>query len=136
VHVDVHSERAEQLYLTSQEVLENLVVDEVNVTLSDDVEHNRLSPREQVESPKGSYERVSHSSPIENIEVHEVSVESSQVQTDTIVEKVEVHYGSHSSLASPVVVERSLAASASMTIPEEKEVVVLQQQHVHPIKNI
>jgi len=40
------------------------------------------------------------------------------------------------SLASPVVVERSLEASASMTIPEAQEVAVLQQQHVHPSKNI
>ena len=65
-----------------------------------------------------------------------MSVESSQVQTDTIAEQFEVHYGSRPSLASPVVVERSLAASASMTIPEEQEVVVLQQQHVHPSKKI
>jgi len=48
----------------------------------------------------------------------------------------EVLSGSRPSLASPVVVERSLEASASMTIPEAQEVVVLQQQHVHPSKNI
>jgi len=133
-HVDVPSERAEQLHLTLREVLENHVLDEV--TLSDDVEHNRSCSRELVESPKGYYERVSHSSQVEHIEVHEVSVESAQVQTDTIVEQVEVHSGLRPSLASLVVVERSLAASASMTIPEEQEVVVLQQQHVHPSKNI
>jgi len=40
------------------------------------------------------------------------------------------------SLASPVVVERFLEASASMTIPEAQEVAVLQQQQVHPSKNI
>jgi len=39
-------------------------------------------------------------------------------------------------LASPIVVERSLEVSASMSIPEAQEVVVLQQQHVHPSKNI
>ena len=82
-HVDVHSERVEQLYLTSREVLANPLVDDVSVTLSDDVEHNRSRPRELVESPKGSYERVPHSSPVEHIEV---SVESDQVQTDSIVE--------------------------------------------------
>jgi len=135
-HIDVPSERAEQLHLTSQEVLENHVLNEVTVTHSDDVEHNRSCPRELVESPKGYYERVSHSSQVEHIEVHEVSVESAQVQTDTIDEQVEVHSGLRPSLASLVVVERSLAASASMTIPEEQEVVVLQQQHVHPSKNI
>jgi len=48
----------------------------------------------------------------------------------------EVLSGSRPSLASPVVVDRSLEASASMTIPEAQEVVVLQQQHVHPSKNI
>jgi len=45
--------------------------------------------------------------------------------------QVEALSGSRPSLASPVVVERSLEASASMTIPEAQEVVVLQQQHVH-----
>jgi len=48
--------------------------------------------------------------------------------------QVEVLSGSRP--ASPIVVERSLEASASMTIPEAQEVVVLQQQHVHPSKNI
>jgi len=48
----------------------------------------------------------------------------------------EVISGSRPSLASPVVVKRSLEASASMTIPEAQKVVVLQQQHVHPSKNI
>ena len=48
--------------------------------------------------------------------------------------QIEVLFGSRS--ASPVVVERSVEARASMTIPEAQEVVVLQQQHVHPNKNI
>jgi len=48
--------------------------------------------------------------------------------------KVEVLFGSRP--VSPVVVERFVEASASMTIPEAQEVVVLQQQHVHPSKNI
>ncbi|KEH17480.1 DUF4283 domain protein [Medicago truncatula] len=53
--------------------------------------------------------------------------------------QVEALSGSRPSLASPVVVERSLEASASMTIPEAQDAqenVVLQQQHVHPSKNI
>jgi len=61
-HDGVHFERAEQLHQTSREELENPTLDDVTVTLSDDVENNRSSPRELVESPKGSQERVPHSS--------------------------------------------------------------------------
>jgi len=48
----------------------------------------------------------------------------------------QVEFLSRSRAASPVVVERSLEASASMTIPEAQEVVVLKQQHVHPNKKL
>jgi len=138
VHVDVHSERAEQLYQTLQEELENPMVDDVTVTLSDDVEHNHSIPRELVESHKGSHERVSHLSHVKHIEVHEVSVESVQVQTDTVVEYVDVHSGSRNSLVLPVVIEQLLAENVSMptTIQEEQVVPGLQQQEVHPNKNI
>jgi len=137
-HVDVHSERAEQLYQTLQEELENPMVDDVTVTLSDDVEHNHSIPRELVESHKGSHERVSHLSHVKHIEVHEVSVESVQVQTDTVVEYVDVHSGSRNSLVLPVVIEQLLAENVSMptTIQEEQVVPGLQQQEVHPNKNI
>jgi len=93
-HIGVHSERAKQLPLTSREVLENPTIDDVTVTLSDDVEHNRSSPRELVESPRGSHVSVSHSSPFEHIEVHEVSVELVQVQIDNVVDQSDVHSGS------------------------------------------
>jgi len=137
-HDDVHSERAERLHQTSQEELENSAVDDVTVTLSDDVEHNHSIPRELVESPKGSHERVSHSSPVEHIEVHEVYVESVQVQTDTVVEHIDVHSGSRSSLVLPVVIEQPLAEKVSMptAIQEQKVVASLQQQEVHHSKNI
>jgi hypothetical protein len=54
------------------------------------------------------------------------------------VEHVDVHSVSSHSLVSPVIVERSLAVSASMptTIQEEQVVAGLQQQEVHPNKNI
>ncbi|AES70252.2 DUF4283 domain protein [Medicago truncatula] len=55
VHDDVHSEREERLHQTSQGELENPTVNDVTVTLSDDVEHNHSNPRELVESPKGSH---------------------------------------------------------------------------------
>jgi len=137
-HDDVHSEREERLHQTSREELENPTVDDVTVTLSDDVDHNHSIPQELVESPKGSHERASHSSPIEHFEVHEVSVESVQVQTDTVFEHVDVHSGSRSSLVLPVVIEQPLAENVSMpTIIQEEQVVAsLQQQEVHPSKNI
>lgn len=56
MHVDVHSERAEQLHLTSREVLENPMMDDVSGLLSDEVDHNRSSPGELEESPKSSHE--------------------------------------------------------------------------------
>jgi len=54
------------------------------------------------------------------------------------VEHVDVHSGSGHSLVSPVIVERSLAVSPSMPmkIQEEQVVAELQQQEVHPNKNI
>jgi len=135
-HVDVHSKRAEKFPLTSREVLENPAMDDVTVTLSDDVEHNHSSPRELVQSPKGSHVSVSHSSPVEHIKVHDVSVESVQVQTDNVVDQSDVHTGSRPPSLLPVEIEHPLAASMPTTIPEEQEVVVLQKQGVHPSKNI
>jgi len=113
-------------------------VDDVTVTLSDDVEHNHSIPRELVESPKGSHERVSHSPPVKHVEVHEASVESAQVQMDLVVEHVDVHSGSRSSLVLLVVIEQPLIEHVSMptTIQEEQVVASLQQQEVHPSKNI
>jgi len=93
-HVTVHSERAELLHLTSREVLENPMADDASALLSDVVEHDRSSPRELEESPKGSHESehnrsspreleesskgpnegAPHTSHIEHHEVHEVSV--------------------------------------------------------------
>jgi len=107
-HADVHSERAERLHQSSREKLDNPTIDDVTVTRSDDVEHNHSIPRELAKSPKGSHECVSHSSPVEDIEVHEVSVKSVQVQTDTIVEHVDVHSGARNSLVLPVVIKQPL----------------------------
>jgi len=78
-------------------------VDDASALFSDDVTHNRSSsreleespkgshkcaqncssPRELEESPKGSNDSAPQSSHVEHHEVHEVSIESEQVQTDT-----------------------------------------------------
>ena len=78
-HVDVHSEEVKRLHQTSQEGLEIPTVEDVTTTLFDDVEHNHSSPRELEESPNGSHEHVSHSSPVKHDDVHEVSVDLLQV---------------------------------------------------------
>ncbi|AET00278.2 hypothetical protein MTR_5g090310 [Medicago truncatula] len=135
-HVDVHSERAEQLHLTSREVLENPTMDDVSSLLSDEVDYNLSSPRELEESPKGSIESAPHSSHVvEHQEVHEGFVESVQVQMDTVVEHDDVHAGSHA-LKSHVVVEPPSVVSGSMPTEKEQDVVILQKQEVHPSKNI
>ncbi|AES77634.1 DUF4283 domain protein [Medicago truncatula] len=135
-HVDVHSESAEQLHLTSREVLENPTMDDVSGLLSDEVDHNRSSPKELEESPKGSIESAPHSSHVvEHQEVHEGSVESMQVQTDIVVEHDDVHAGSHA-LKSLVVVEPPSVVSGSIHTAKEQDVVILQKQEVHPSKNI
>ena len=89
-HVDVHSEEVERLNRTLQEGMDIPTVDDVNAMLSNDVEHNHSSPRELVESPKGSHEHVSHSSPVEHDDVHEVFVDLLQVQADHFVERNDV----------------------------------------------
>jgi hypothetical protein len=126
-HDDVHSVRGERLHQTSREDLENPTEDDVTVSLSDDLEHNHSISRELVESPKGSHERVSHSSPVNNIEVHEVSVESAPVQMDTVVEHVDLHSDSRGSLVLPVVIEKPLTENVSMptTIQEEQVIASL-----------
>jgi len=90
-HDEAHSERVEQSHPTSREELENPVVDDVTATFSDDVEHNHSRPPELVESPNGDHEHVPHSSTVEHDDVHEVSMESQQVQIENLVEHVDVH---------------------------------------------
>jgi len=72
----MHSERVERSHPTSREELEIPTVDDVTAMLYDDMEHNYSTPRELMESPKGSHEHVPHSSIVEHDDVHEVSVES------------------------------------------------------------
>lgn len=93
-HVGVHPKVVERLHQTSRVVLENPTVDDVVVPLPNDVEHNRSNPRELEESPKGSNEHVSQSSPVEHNEVHGVFVEFLQVQKEHFVEHVDVQSGS------------------------------------------
>lgn len=105
------------------------MVDDVTATLSDDVEHNHLSWRELVESLKGSHEHVSHSSPIENDDVHKVSVDLLQVQADRFVERNDLQSDSHNSPPVDRTIDLSLVSfeatkgSLDRTGNFEKEVV-------------
>jgi hypothetical protein len=90
-HVVVHSERGEQLHLTSRDVLENPTMDDASALLSDVVEHYRLSLRDLQESLKGPKEGAPHTSHIEHHEVHDGYIE--------------VHSGLHATFELPVVVE-------------------------------
>jgi len=136
--------------------LEIPTVDDVTATLFDDVEHNRSSPRELVERPRGSDELVPYSSILEHGDVHEVSAESLLVQTNNLVEHVDVHsFPNRSpmevrsigkSLVSHEAVKRSLEgtkeephADVNINLPQnqdEQEAVEIQQQEVHPSENI
>jgi len=155
-HDDVHSERVERSHPTSQEEVMILMVYDVTVTLSDDVEHNHSTPRELMESPKGSHEHVPYSSIVEHDDVHEVSVESIHVQTDNLVEHVDVHYVPQRSPMDACFIDKSLVthevvkkpiegteevaqAYANNTLTQNQDVhvaVEIQQQEVHPNKNI
>jgi len=155
-HDDVHPERVEQMHLTSREELENPAVDDVTATLTNDVEHNHSRPRKLVESPKGAHEHVPHSSIVEHDDVHEVSVESTQVQTVNLVEHVDVRSApNHSPMAAhsidnyvvphkAVVIslegtEEVVQADVNINVShsqDEHVVAEIQQQEVHPSKII
>jgi len=77
-----------------------------------------------------------HSSHVAHHEVQEVSVELVQVSTDTVVEHDNVHSGSHAALESHVLTEPTITASDNMPTTTEQITTVLQQQVVHPSKNI
>lgn len=108
----MHSEEVERLHQTSREQLENPTVNDVTATLLDDVEHNHSNQRGLVESPKGSYVHVPHSSSIEHDDVHEVYVELLQVHTYHSVEHDDVESGSP---GGPLVVH---SVDASLVVPE------------------
>jgi len=155
-HDEVHSERVEQSLPTSREELENPVVNDVAATFSDDVEHSHSRPRELVESPKGDHEHAPHLSTIEHHDVHEVSMESQQVLTENSVEHVDVHsVPNQSSMAARSIDNFVVSHEAVVISLEEIEEVVqadvninvshnqdehvaaeIQQQEVHPSKNI
>jgi len=154
-HDEVHSERVEQSHPTSREELENPVVDDVTATFSDDVEHNHSRPRELVESPKGDHEHVPHSSIVGHDDVHEVSVELPQVQTENLVEHVDVHSVPNQSPMAARSVDNSVVSNEAVVISlegteevvqadvninvshnQDEHVAVEIQQQVHPSKNI
>ncbi|RHN78082.1 hypothetical protein MtrunA17_Chr1g0161611 [Medicago truncatula] len=153
----MHSERVKQSHPTSREELENHVVDDVTPTLSDDVEHNHSRPQELVESPKGAHEHVPHSSIVEHDDVHEVSKESPQVQTENLVEHVDMHsvpnqspmaarsidnyVVSHEAVVISLegteeVVQADVNINVSHNQEDEHVTAEIQQQEVHPSKNI
>jgi len=63
-HDDVQPVEVGRSHQTSREVLKNPNVTDVTNSLLDSVEHNLVNSRELVESPKGSTEHVTHSSPL------------------------------------------------------------------------
>ena len=74
VHNDVQPIEVVRSHQTSREVLENPMVTVVTKLLLDGVEHNHMSLRKLVESPKGSNERVTHSSPLRCEDIRPVIV--------------------------------------------------------------
>jgi len=60
---------------------------DVTNSLLDSLKHNHVSPRELVESPKGSIERVTYSSPLGREDMRHVGVEQT---TQTSREELEI----------------------------------------------
>jgi len=74
-HTDVHPVEVMRSHQTLWEELVIPTVNDATYSLLDDVEHDHVSPRELVESPKGAYESVPHASPVEHDGMNEVSAE-------------------------------------------------------------
>ena len=74
-HVDVEPVEVGRSHQTSREVLENPTVTAVTNSLLYSVKHNHVSPRELVESPNGSIECATHSSPLGHEDIRPGGVE-------------------------------------------------------------
>ena len=112
--------------------------------------------QELVDSPKGDHEHVPHSSIVENDDVCEVSMESPQVQTENLVEHVDVHSIPNQFPMAARSIDNSVVSREAVVISLEgtEEVVQadvninvshnqdehvateIQQQEVNPSKNI
>jgi len=113
------------------------------------------APESWLRVPK-AHEHVPHSSIVEHDDVHEVSVESSQVQTENLVEHVDVHSVPNQSPMAARSINNCVVSHDAIVISLEgtEEVVQadvninvshnqdehvaaeIQQQEVHPSKNI
>ena len=102
--------------------MENPTVDDVSDPVQDDVDHDHVSPRELVESPKGARESVPRSSPDEHDDMHELFAESHGLQENSDIVTFENSDGSRD--------------GNEDLIDGSTHVVTLQRQEVHPSKNI
>lgn len=109
-----------------------------------------------MESPKGDHEHVLHSSIVEHNDVHEVSLESPQVQIENLAEDVDVQSIPNQSPMATRSIDNSVVSHEVVVISLEgtEEVVQtdvnihvshnqdehvdaeIQQQEIHPSKNI
>lgn len=147
VHDDLQPVEVGRSHQTSREVLENPKVSE---PLQDGVEHDHVSPRELVDSPKGARESVVRSSPVEHVGMHEVSADFQEHHNISLIDPLvvpsensdgllddtdEVLAGSQA-MKTPMVTEASNVVDGGMPSTKEHNVVILQRQEVHPSKNI
>jgi len=148
---DLRPDEVEQTTQTSREELEIPTVDDVSELLQDGVEHDHVSPRELVESPKGARESVIRPSPMEHDDTHEVSADFQDHQEisahpiDPIV-TLENSDGSldgtnnvlagSNNLKTPLDAEASRVVDGGKHTTQAQKVIILQRQEVHPSKNV
>jgi len=148
---DIQPDEVEQITQTSREELVIPTVDDVSGLLQDGVETDHVSPRELVESPKGACENVTRPSPVEHVDMHEVSAEFQDHHdishidptivtndySDGSMEGIDDVLASTQALTTPMVTETSRVVDVDMASAKEQNVVItLQRQEVHPSKNI
>jgi hypothetical protein len=128
--------------------LEHPTVDDVSEPLQDGLEHDHVSPRKLVESPKGAREIVTRPSNDEHNDMREVSADHQDHQQNSAcpIDPIDTHDNSDGSLNDTNDV---LAGTNTLKLPLEADIVVgvqhttqaqeeviLQRQEVHPSKNI
>jgi hypothetical protein len=90
-HDDVQPVEVGRSYQTSREVLENPKMTDVTNPLLDSVDHNLVSPTELVESPKGSNERHTHSSPLGREDIRPNGVAQTNQTSREVLENPKVY---------------------------------------------
>jgi hypothetical protein len=118
------TENTESL-LDSETSLGTLVTDDVSEPLQDGVEQDHVSPRELEESPKGAREIVTRPSTVEhdNMQEDHVNTLKDIVVMDDVTEE-------------PTVTKTTSLEVNNLPTVTAHEVVGMQQQEVHPSKNI